>query len=162
MPKSRDQFKELWFRYGLNEKNHWSNLKTTQEYFEHILSSGVDTNQYWVAYIDCWNIHKSKALLDWARAKYPHLLILFVPAGCTGKFQPADLILQRVFKHIICREFNALLASNLLSCTVYHRLFGSGMICVHHHMLRYALGIRTCCLKTDRYALWFRTILGEK
>ena len=101
LPKTRDQFQHLRFRYGLNEKNHWSNLKTTQDYFEHILASRVDDDQYWVAYIDCWKIHKSKAFLDWARAKYPKLLILFVPAGCTGKFQPADLILQRVFKHII-------------------------------------------------------------
>jgi hypothetical protein len=34
-----------------------------------------------------------KLLLDWARAKYPKLLISFIPAGCTEKFQPADLIL---------------------------------------------------------------------
>jgi len=111
LPKTRDQFRHMRFRYGLNEKNHWSNLKTTQDYFEHILSSRIDEDQYWVAYIDCWKIHKSKAFLDWARAKYPKLLILFVPAGCTGKFQPADLILQRVFKHIVRREFNALLAN---------------------------------------------------
>jgi len=111
LPKTRDQFRHMRFRYGLNEKNHWSNLKTTQDYFEHILSSRIDEDQYWVAYIDCWKIHKSKAFLDWARAKYPKLLILFVPAGCTGKFQPADLILQRVFKHIIRREFNALMAN---------------------------------------------------
>ncbi len=101
LPKTRDQFQHLRFHYGLNEKNHWSNLKPTQDYFEHILASRVDDNQYWVAYIDCWKIHKSKAFLEWARAKYSKLLILFVPAGCTGKFQPADLILQCVFKHII-------------------------------------------------------------
>jgi hypothetical protein len=34
-------------------------------------------------------------------------------AGCTGKFQPADLILQRVFKHIIRREFKAFLAQKV-------------------------------------------------
>jgi hypothetical protein len=79
-----------------------SSLPKTRDQFQHILASQIDDNQYWVAYIDCWKIHKSKAFLDWARAKYPKLLIiLFVPAGCTGKFQPADLILQRVFKHII-------------------------------------------------------------
>ena len=80
----------LQFCYGLNEKNHWSNLKTTQEYFEHILSSHINTDQYCVAYIDCWKVHKSKAFLDWAWAKYQKLLILFVLAGCIVKFQPAD------------------------------------------------------------------------
>jgi hypothetical protein len=37
-------------------------------------------------------------------------LILFLPAGCTREFQPADLILQHVFKHIMSCEFNALMA----------------------------------------------------
>jgi len=36
-----------------------------------------------------------------------------VPAGSTGKFQPADLSLQRVFKYIICHEFNAFLAQKV-------------------------------------------------
>ncbi len=36
-----------------------------------------------------------------------------MPAGCTGKFQPADLSLQRVFKYIICHEFNAFLAQKV-------------------------------------------------
>jgi hypothetical protein len=44
LTSTRDQFMHLWFCYGLNEKNHWSNLKTTQEYFEHILSSQIDAD----------------------------------------------------------------------------------------------------------------------
>jgi hypothetical protein len=106
LPSTREKYAHLNFKYGLNEKNRWSNLKTTQEYFEFILHSRIKEDEYWVVLIDCWKVHKSKAFLDWARAKYPHLLILFVPAGCTSKFQPADLILQRVFKHVIRREFN--------------------------------------------------------
>ncbi len=34
-----------------------------------------------------------------------------MPAGCTGKFQAADLILQHVFKHIIHQVFNAQMAN---------------------------------------------------
>ena len=32
-------------------------------------------------------------------ANHPYIIILFVPAGCTGLFQPCDVGLQRVFKH---------------------------------------------------------------
>ena len=99
-------FSHLNFQYSLNDQNHWSNLKTTQEYFHNVLRSRVNDDEYWVAFIDCWKIHKSKAFLAWIREKYPKCLILFVPAGCTGKFQPADLLLQRILKHIIRREFN--------------------------------------------------------
>jgi hypothetical protein len=31
LPKTRNECERLRFHYGLNEKNHWSNLKTTQE-----------------------------------------------------------------------------------------------------------------------------------
>ena len=34
-----------------------------------------------------------------------------MPAGSTGKFQPTDVILQRVFNHDVRRKFNALLAN---------------------------------------------------
>jgi len=89
-------FSHLNFQYSLNDQNHWSNLKTTQEYFHNVLQSDVNDDEYWVAFIDCWKIHKTKAFLAWIHEKYPKCLILFVPAGCTGKFQPADLLLQRI------------------------------------------------------------------
>jgi hypothetical protein len=110
LPRTQNEFSHLNFQYGLNDQNHWSNLKTTQQYFESILKLRVQDDEYWVAFIDCWKVHKSKAFLDWAHQKYPKLLILFVPAGCTGKFQPADLILQHMFKHIMHCELNALMA----------------------------------------------------
>ena len=114
LPNTREISEEKHgFVYSTNVKNHWSNLATTKEYFEKVLMrhmksvSGDDEDDpYWVALIDCWKIHKSKAFLDWAREKYPKMLILFVPAGTTGKFQPADLLLQRVLKHVIRLEFN--------------------------------------------------------
>jgi hypothetical protein len=55
-------------------------------------------NSHVVLLFDCWSVHKSAAFLDWLRSTYPLFHPLFIPAGCTGKAQPADVILQRPMK----------------------------------------------------------------
>ncbi len=65
LPSTWHQFSHLNFQYGLNDQNHCSNLKTTQEYFHYHLRSCVNDDGYWVAFIDCWKIHNSKAFLAW-------------------------------------------------------------------------------------------------
>ncbi len=53
LPSTQHQFSHLNFLYGLNDQNHWSNLKTTQEYFHNLLHSRVNDDEYWVAFMDC-------------------------------------------------------------------------------------------------------------
>jgi hypothetical protein len=49
--------------------------------------------------IDCWSVHQSKEFLTWMATMHNTIIILFIPAGCTGLFQPADVGFQRIFKH---------------------------------------------------------------
>jgi hypothetical protein len=58
-----------------------------------------------VLLFDCWSVHKSAAFLDWLRSTYPLFHPLFIPAGCTGKAQPADVILQRPMKAAFMNEY---------------------------------------------------------
>jgi hypothetical protein len=44
---------------------------------------------------------------------YPRYHLVFVPAGCTGKAQPADVGLQRPFKHAIKKAFTAWLTEQI-------------------------------------------------
>ncbi|KAJ6623675.1 hypothetical protein B0H10DRAFT_1741515, partial [Mycena sp. CBHHK59/15] len=50
--------------------------------------------------IDCWSVHKSREFLDWMK-NHPHIIILFVPGGCTGLWQPLDVEIQRLLKFSI-------------------------------------------------------------
>lgn len=74
-----------------------------------------------ILFIDAWPIHTAKSkpdcFLPWILSTHPEIKIVFVPAGCrcpfktclqhltelagTGEFQPADVLLQRIVKHII-------------------------------------------------------------
>ena len=49
----------------------------------------------------------------WLRTQHPRIHLIFVPANCTSKLQPADVGLQRPFKSHIRNEFNAWAAAQL-------------------------------------------------
>lgn len=70
-------------------QNHWSNLQTMKEYFKRILwawlqkmikGKGLDEKtQKVVVIMDCWSVHRSKEFLDWIKANFPNIIIIFVP-----------------------------------------------------------------------------------
>jgi hypothetical protein len=89
-------------------KNHWSSLYTMQQYVKAIIQPFINSqieqhklenNSHALLIIDCWSVHKSKEFREWMKTNYPKYHIIFVPAGCTGVAQPADVILQRPLKH---------------------------------------------------------------
>lgn len=95
--------------------NHWSTLHTSQQFVEEVLEPYLaskiallklpkDQKLVWI--IDSWSVHKSMEFLDWIKSKHPNILVIFVPANCTSKLQPADVILQRPFKHAFKLEFH--------------------------------------------------------
>jgi hypothetical protein len=95
--------------------NHWSNLDTCKAFVEKILSPyrisqieelDLPKDQEMVWIIDCWSVHISKDFRAWMKKTSPLIHLLFVPANCTSIFQPADVILQRPFKHAFRQEFN--------------------------------------------------------
>ena len=56
--------------------------------------------------IDCWSVHISKEFRDWMKTHHPEILVLYIPANCTSIYQPADVVIQRPFKHAFRQEFN--------------------------------------------------------
>ena len=94
-------------------KTHWSTLDSMQDYVRKIIVPYVNrckhklncAESHTLLLIDCWSVHKSREFLDWIKQTYPTFHVVFVPAGCTGKAQPADVILQRSFKHEITKQY---------------------------------------------------------
>lgn len=88
--------------------NHWSNLTTCKQFVEQILQPyrrkqvqkmGLDEETKLIWLLECWNVHISKDFISWLKISHPQILFIFVPANCTNVSQPADVILQRPFKH---------------------------------------------------------------
>ncbi|KZV94453.1 hypothetical protein EXIGLDRAFT_598259, partial [Exidia glandulosa HHB12029] len=65
---------------------------------------GFRAEEPMVLLLDVWRIHIAKKsdndFLPWLKRTYPWILPHFIPGGCTGLFQPADVGLQRVVKHV--------------------------------------------------------------
>lgn len=64
------------------------------------------TEQAMVLLIDCWSVHKSQEFRTWLKEMYPLVKLSYVPAGCTGKAQPADVIQQKPLKAGIKHGFD--------------------------------------------------------
>ena len=111
-PKARDYekaTKTLKFHFKSGGENHWSTLSTMQSYVQHILvpyfeDHRQDQNQICIWQIDCWSVHRSEEFRNWMYSTYPWIRIHYVPANCTGLFQPCDVGIQRVLKLAIRRS----------------------------------------------------------
>ena len=57
-----------------------------------------EPNQICIWQIDCWSVHQSEEFHLWMYHTYPWIQIHYVPANCTGLFQPCDVGIQRVLK----------------------------------------------------------------
>ena len=99
----------LKFCFESGGSNHWSTLSTMQNYVQHILVPYFqlyreDQGQTCVWQIDCWSVHRSEEFRHWMYKTYPWIRIHYVPANCTGLFQPCDVGIQRVLKLAIRRS----------------------------------------------------------
>jgi hypothetical protein len=94
------------FHYTVTD-NHWANLETSKEFVGKVLQPflnqqrerlqlPLDFPAVWI--IDCWPVHISANFLTFMGERYPNIRLLFVPANCTGRMQPADLCGQRELK----------------------------------------------------------------
>jgi hypothetical protein len=70
------------------------------------------TNLHSVLLIDCWSVHKSAEFMEYLK-RYPHLHVVFIPGGTTGLFQPADVAINRPFKHHMKQSFNMWAATSI-------------------------------------------------
>lgn len=98
--------------------NHWSSQKTMREYFAKILKPYIDrtikemnvqvdlpADQHAVVLLDCWSVHTSDEFRTHIKEHYPNIHLLYIPGGTTGLFQPADVAINRPFKHHFKKEF---------------------------------------------------------
>jgi len=87
---------------------YWSTQETMRHFVDTILAPhfeeekkalGLPRDQRSLWLIDCWSVHRSKEFLTWIGHHHPTIIVVFVPAGLTGLFQPCDVGFQRLFKH---------------------------------------------------------------
>lgn len=104
---------DLKFRFESSGNNtYWSTMTTMQSYVTNILAPYFETHreklnlphQLCIWQIDCWSVHKSLEFRSWMRKNYPWIRIHYIPANCTGLFQPCDVGIQRVLKLAIRRS----------------------------------------------------------
>jgi hypothetical protein len=102
--------------------NHWSNVTTMQQWVQHVLlphaelciqRHGLRADASIILLLDVWSVHTSEEFRMWLRKQQPRIHLVYVPANCTSKLQPADVALQRPFKSHIRNEFNAWAAGKL-------------------------------------------------
>ena len=106
---SQSQFKleKAGFLFELSKMaTYWSTITTMQNfvnvtlapYFDSMwekLRLANDQMAWWL--IDCWSIHHSQEFLGWMALKHSLTIIIFIPTGLTGLFQPCDVSLEHIF-----------------------------------------------------------------
>jgi hypothetical protein len=108
--KKATQKLKFCFEYSGTD-NHWSTIRTMKSYVSDILAPYFEShqqqlqvsNQICIWQIDCWSVHRSLEFRSWMTATYPWIRLHFVPANCTGLFQPCDVGIQRLLKLAIKR-----------------------------------------------------------
>ena len=109
--------------------NHWSSLESMKDYVRLIIRPWVQAKgrehiikyPHCILLLDCWSVHTSKEFRSWMATAYPSYHLIYVPAGCTGKAQPADVVLQRPFKSGVVNEFTRWMSTEI------HHLVKGGM-----------------------------------
>jgi hypothetical protein len=95
------------FEYS-KTKTYWSTQETMRNFVNCILAPyfdsqkaklGLPPDQCSIWLIDCWSVHRSEEFLVWMWKTHSTIIIIFVPAGCTGLFQPCDVGVQLPVKH---------------------------------------------------------------
>ena len=66
---------------------------------------GLPPDQKLVVLHDCWSVHQKASFLKWVKETFPHIIVLFIPAGTTSIAQPADVILNRPIKHMMKHKY---------------------------------------------------------
>jgi hypothetical protein len=92
---------------------YWSTNNTMHQFVDDILAPyfesakeklGLPSTQAAIWKIDCWSVHKSKDFLSWMKRNHKNIIIVVIPGGCTGIWQPLDVGVQRVLKLSMTRS----------------------------------------------------------
>jgi len=83
-----------------HSSNHWVTAETTRQWVAEIVVPALLAQKELAGYPAdhpaglLWDVyvqHSSAAMLEWIKTTYPWLKVVFIPAGCTGFLQPADV-----------------------------------------------------------------------
>ncbi|KAJ7624175.1 hypothetical protein B0H17DRAFT_1218928 [Mycena rosella] len=69
-----------------------------------IARDNLDDDQLMILFIDIYPVHTGQEFQTMIFEEFPFIILIFVPGGCTGLMQPADVGLQRVAKHILKQD----------------------------------------------------------
>jgi hypothetical protein len=106
-PSYREALAEGYVMLPSKSSTYWSTQATMRALVDDIIAPYFDktkaelklpSTQCSIWKIDCWSVHRSKEFLGWMKKAHPTIIIIFVPGGCTGVFQPLDVGIQRVMK----------------------------------------------------------------
>ncbi|KAJ7173829.1 hypothetical protein C8R46DRAFT_1032050 [Mycena filopes] len=94
--------------------SHFSTIHTMRDWVEGVLvpwrakiiesRDDLDEDQLMIAYLDIYAVHIGEEFRSLIFKEFPFIILIFVPGSCTGLFQPADVGLQRVAKHILKQD----------------------------------------------------------
>lgn len=106
-----DEAIALGFQFACSKTDtYWATFETMVAYLRNIVEPyvaqqrerlGLPPDQKAIILMDVWAVHRSRQFLDYIAEHHPNLMPCFVPGGCTGRGQPCDLLLQRIFKHAV-------------------------------------------------------------
>jgi hypothetical protein len=65
--------------------------------------------------IDVWSVHQSVEFREWMAKEYPYIILVYVPGGCTGVFQPCDVGIQHPFKLSVRKSYHKDIVKEVLA-----------------------------------------------
>lgn len=92
-----------------HSENHWSNGATMRHLFEKIIGPHIEAVkeelelsplQRSIVLLDVWKHHYSAEFKAFMSEKFPHILIVYIPPGCTGEAQVCDLVVNKKMKEL--------------------------------------------------------------
>ncbi|KAF7371625.1 DDE superfamily endonuclease [Mycena venus] len=87
--------------------SYWSTHKTMLKLVDDIIAPyferrkaelGLPATQCSIWAIDLWSVQRSEAFRTEMKRRHPTIIILYIPGGCTGLYQPLDVGIQRPLK----------------------------------------------------------------
>ena len=103
--------------------SHWSTPCTVEAAVDDIYLSYVvpkclalgiiPSETYWLIEWDVYSSHRGEEILARLKAKYPRLIIIFIPASCTGELQPLDVGFNGPWKCLITKFAAQWLSMNI-------------------------------------------------
>ena len=100
----------------MTSENGWDTTTTRLQLttaLDDVLNPGKE-GQAWILLWDMASIHSSQATLAAMKAKFPHIVLCFIPPHSTSYLQPCDVAVFRSFESCIQEQASATLARSIL------------------------------------------------